>query len=557
MQKYDCQEVFNLPSRHLQCIATGALVLAILMSGCASDTTTSVPATNQVASGSPPGRGTLLPVSLPDLLRLEESAQEQVREQDALLMRKLENPGTPAVELSNAYGEMGKLLMAGEYFDAAEAYYLNAETLVPSDMRWPYYLGHLYKTKGAFAKSVVSFERALQLRPNDVATLVWLSEVHLGDGRPEAAEPLLTKALSLQPRSVPARFGLGRAALAKQDYGTAVKHLEEALALNTQAASIHYPLAMAYRGLGEAEKAEAHLRQRGDFDILPADPLMQELKELLQSAISYEIRGTRALDSGDWTAAVAHFRKGLELAPGSPLLRHKLGTALFLTGDARAAQEQFEQVVRVSPEYAKAHYSLGVLMETSGRNQEAIERFSAAVRHEPNYIEARVRLAGVLRRSGRLQESLSQYDQVLKIDPRVPEASAGYAMTLVRLGRYQEARDRLRDATKVHADQPQFALALARLLAAAPDDRVRDGRQAMAVMQALPDEQRRIDSGETMAMTLAELGQYEEAAAWQRGAMAAARQAGRADLAQRMAENLRLYEARKPCRTPWRDEDLP
>jgi hypothetical protein len=27
-------------------------------------------------------------------------------------------------------------------------------------------------------------------------------------------------------------------------------------------------------------------------------------------------------------------------------------------------------------------------------------------------------------------------------------------------------------------------------------------RQAMAVMQALPDEQRRIDSGETMAMTL-------------------------------------------------------
>jgi tetratricopeptide (TPR) repeat protein len=554
MQKYDCPEVFI----NLQCIIGVAVVLALLASGCASETKkTSIPADDQAVLESPRGRGALLSVSLPDLARLEKSAQEQVREQYSLLTRELENPGTPAVELSNAYGEMGKLVMAGEYFDAAEAYYLNAQTLVPGDMRWAYYLGHLYKAKGAFAKSVASFERVLQLQPNDLATLVWLSEVHLGDGRPEAAEPLLTKALSLQPRSVPARFGLGRAALAKQDYGAAVKHLEEALALNQRAVSIHYPLAMAYRGLGEEEKAEAHLRQRGDFEILPPDPLMQELKEILQSAISYEIRGTRALDSGDWAAAVGHFRKGLELAPASPSLRHKLGTALFLTGDARAAQEQFEQVVQASPEYAKAHYSLGVLMETSGRNQEAIERFSAAVRYEPDYIEARVRLAGVLQRSGRLQDSLSHYEHVLKIDPRVPQASAGYAMTLVRLRRYQEARDRLRDATKVYPDQPQFALALARLLAAAPDDRVRDGRQAMAVMQALPDEQRRMDSGETMAMTLAELGQYEEAAAWQRSAMAAARQAGREDLAGRMDENLRLYEARKPCRTPWRAEDLP
>lgn len=555
MQKYDCREA---PSINLQCMIGVAVVLASLASGCASETKkTSIPANDQTVLESPGGRGALLSVSLPDLSRLEESAQTQVREQYSLFMRKLENPSTPAVELSNAYGDVGKLLMAGEYLDAAETYYLNAQAMVPSDMRWPYYLGHLYKARGAFAKSVVSFERVLQLRPNDVATMVWLSEVHLADGRPEAADPLLTKALSLEPRSVLARFGLGRAALAKQDYGVAVKHLEEALALNTQAVSIHYPLAMAYRGLGEEEKAEAHLRQRGDFEILPADPLMQELKEILQSAISYEIRGTRALDTGDWAAAVGHFRKGLELAPASPSLRHKLGTALFLTGDARAAQEQFEQVVRVSPHYAKAHYSLGVLMETSGRNQEAIDRFSAAVRSEPNYIEARVRLAGVLQRAGRLQESLSHYDHVLKINPRVPGASAGYSMTLVRLRRYQEARDWLRDAAKVYPDQPQFALALARLLAAAPDDRVRDGRQAMAVMQALPDEQRRLDSGETMAMTLAELGQYEEAVAWQRSAIAAARQAGREDLADRMAENLRLYEARKPCRTPWRAEDLP
>jgi hypothetical protein len=76
-------------------------------------------------------------------------------------------------------------------------------------------------------------------------------------------------------------------------------------------------------------------------------------------------------------------------------------------------------------------------------------------------------------------------------------------------------------------------------------------------MQALSEEQRRLDLGETMAMVLAEVGRYEAAAAWQRDAMAAARQAGHTDLVQRMAENLRLYQGNRPARTPWRGEDLP
>jgi hypothetical protein len=37
--------------------------------------------------------------------------------------------------------------------------------------------------------------------------------------------------------------------------------------------------------------------------------------------------------------------------------------------------------------------------------------------------------------------------------------------------------------------------------------------------------------------------------------MQAATQAGRQDLAARMDENLKRYESRMPCRTPWRDDD--
>ena len=82
-----------------------------------------------------------------------------------------------------------------------------------------------------------------------------------------------------------------------------------------------------------------------------------------------------------------------------------------------------------------------------------------------------------------------------------------------------------------------------------------NGRRAMALMQELLKTQRTLELAQTMAMTFAELGQYADAVTWQRDAMAAAKQARREDLTARLEENLRRYESRQPCRTPWRDED--
>jgi tetratricopeptide (TPR) repeat protein len=358
---------------------------------------------------------------------------------------------------------------------------------------------------------------------------------------------------------VAARFDLGRAALARKDYAGAVRHLEATLALDRQAAIAHYPLAMAYRGLGDQTRAQAHLelRRRGDVDLPVVDPLMQELDELLESPEAYDVRGIRALDRKDWKAAVENFRKGIALAPNSGAMRHRLGTALFQLGDTAGATEQFREAVRVSPEYAKAHYSLGVLEAASGRDGGAIVHLSAAVRHDPEYMEARLQLAALLRRAGRFQESLVHYERISTSTPAIVEATFGYAMTLVGLQRYQEASERLTDGLKVHRGQPGLTHALARLLAAAPDARVRDGSRAMAVMQTLSEAERRMDLGETMAMTFAELGQYEQAVTWQREAVAAAGRAGREDLANGMTANLRLYEQRMACRTPWRRSELP
>jgi tetratricopeptide (TPR) repeat protein len=499
------------------------------------------------------------------LARVDPAVQEQARERYQTLTNRIADRGAPASELASAYGQYGMLLQAAEYFDAAEPCYLNARTLAPDEIRWPYYLAHLYKSKGETDRAEAAFKQVLALRSDDVPTLVWLGRLLLDKGRPEEAEPLFAKALALMPRSVAALAGLGQADLARRDFAAAARHLEDALAMEPGAESLHSPLAMAYRGLGQMDKAAPHLRQWKNTDILLPDPLQQELDLLLESGLSYELRGVRALEAKDFNAAAGFFRKGVDLTPENTSLRrslqHKLGTALFMTGQVREAVAQFEAVVQGAPaetideSTAKAHYSLGVMAASTGNWPPAVEHFAAAVRYQPNYVEGRLALADAQRRSGHAQASLPEYEEAVKINPRAVQGRLGYAMSLVALRRYDKARDWLDESVKLHPDEPLLLHALARLLATAPDDRVRDGRRAMAMVKELMKGVKSTDLGETMAMTAAELGNFEEAAAIQRGVIGAAEKAGLRDAVLRMQANLRLYERRQPCRIPWKDDD--
>jgi len=306
--------------------AAGGFATAVLFGLLASGCTSPAPSTGRSAQRAPDAQA-LRPVSLPDLSKMTDSVQKQIHEANAALLLKAENRQSPPSEIADAYGQLGRIFMAADQLEVAEPCFLNAQTLAPDDMRWPYYLGHLHRKRGELAQARSFFERALQLQPDEVAALVWLGDVHLAEGQPDRAEPLFAKALTLQPNSLSARFGLGRHALARRDYRRAVTYLAEVLAKDPDAAGAHYPLAMAYQGLGQADKAEAQLRLRQDKEILPADPLMVELEELLESPQAYESRGIRALDQKNWTEAAALFQKGLALAPESAALHHRLGTA--------------------------------------------------------------------------------------------------------------------------------------------------------------------------------------------------------------------------------------
>ena len=499
--------------------------------------------------------------ALPDLSRMHEATRTQLG--DAYRALEALEPRSGAGEAPDpgrgaAHGALGMLLLAADYPDAAGRCLRDAARLAPGEFRWPYYLGHVHIRLGDLDRAAGSFERALTLEPEDLAALVWLVHVHVDLDQPAEAERLLARAWASHPGTPALLYQGGRASLAARDYAAAVQRLEEALRLNPAATVVHYPLAMAYRGLGDLDRARAHLDRsgarsdgRGAEGGVLADPLMAEIYTLLRSPQSHRDLGLQAAERGDWREAARQFTLGARMAPENPVMRLNLGTALIRAGDAPAALTQLEAAVSLDPGFAAPHFLIGTLLERSGRDGEAIDRFRRAADADASMSAAHLRLGDALRRTGRFEAALPQYRQV-----QGEQARFGEAMALVRLGRYGEALRVLDAAGERYPGEPSFPHARARLLAAAPDDGVRDGARALALVEGLvTDGYRTAGVAETMAMALAELGRFPEAVEWQGRAMQVAAGAGEAAVARGMSANLALYQRDEPCRTPWRDEE--
>jgi tetratricopeptide (TPR) repeat protein len=399
------------------------------------------------------------------------------------------------------------------------------------------------------------FEHVLTLQPDHVPSLVWLGAMQLVLGNTDAADAPLNKALALQPHDAAALYHAGRVALGKRDYRLAVERLRAALTEAPSASGIHYPLSLAYRALGDVKSADAELTLRGNVDPSPSDPLLQQVSRVLQNASAFEVQAADALSQRRWPDAIAALRQAIALAPDNAFSHLNLGTALFETGDAPGALAEFREAVRLSPGLPKAHFGIGIVSEAGGRDEDAIAAFTTAVTSDPDYAEARLSLADALRRNGRDADAITQYMAVIKTSPSASPAYFGYAMALVHAKRWLEARDALNGAVATFPDQLGFAHALARVLSAAPDDGVRDGRRALTLVEALMKKQRTLELMQTMAMALAEVGRFDDAVQWQRDAVAAATQSDRRDLLPKLADNLSRYEKRAPCRIPWPDND--
>ena len=496
----------------------------------------------------PPARG-LSVVHLPDTRGMEPPVREHIAaEQEALAAAVKDAATMPAAKLAEGYGTMGQIYQAYALAAPAAESYLNALRLAPNDFRWPYLLGKLRQQAGEAEEAVNYYAAARKLRPDYAPALVSLGDVYLQLNRLEEAEASFKAALAANERDAAAHYGLGQAALSKRSYSEAAKYFERALALAPEANRLHYALAMAYRGLGQTEKARSELALSGPVGVRAADPLLDSLQNLTRGARLHLVRGKTALDARRFEEAAAEFRKAVAAEPGSVPAHFNLGAALSQTGDLRGAVEQFEAALRLDPAHANAHYNLGLLLAQMNRHDEAIKHLQAAVRASPEDHGARFLLAQSLVKTGRDEEAEAEFARVVQADAGNEEALLALAKILLAKKHYAQA---LAALEKGHAAFPRKGLTaatLAYLLAASPQHDQRDGKRALELARGVWDATAQPAHGALVALALAELGRCDEAADWTRRMITLASQQQNPDLAAKLQSELHRYEKTRPCR---------
>jgi tetratricopeptide (TPR) repeat protein len=495
-----------------------------------------------------PPRKELTAVHLPDLSTLEQGVREQLTSEQDSLAATLKNPTISDAALSEAYGKLGQLYHAYSLTASARECYLNASRLAPQEFRWIYLLAKLDQQEGRFADAIDRFSRARNLRPDYAAAPVNLGNIFLELNRLSDAEGAFTKAREIDKNNPAALYGMGQVLMSNRNYTAAVELFEQTLAQVPGANRVHYSLAMAYRGLGNAESMKAHLAQQGPVGVRVVDPVFDGLQDLVTGERVYLSRGKVAFEARRFAEAAAEFRKAVAAKPNSVTARVNLGAALSQTGDVTGAGEQFTEALRIDPANGNAHYNLGIILAVQNRTEQAIAHLRSALAIEPNDTNARFLLAQQLKKSGNADEALSEFSRVIQIDPANESALLELVKLLYRKGQFKLALDGLEKSYAQYPQRGRTVVLLAYLLAASPQSDLRKGARALEFAQRVYGTSSTPQYGALVALALAELGRCSEAADWQRRMIVAAENEKNTDLLVKLRAGLKRYENPQSCR---------
>jgi tetratricopeptide (TPR) repeat protein len=259
------------------------------------------------------------------------------------------------------------------------------------------------------------------------------------------------------------------------------------------------------------------------------------------------------LDKQDQTdEAIRQYQEAIRLEPDYANAHNNLGFALDQKGQIDEAISQYQEAIRLKPDHARAHNNLGLALAAKGRFDEAIENFRQAIQINPNDAEALNNLGVALAAQGQFDEAVETFRKAIQINSNRPETFFHLGMTLGQLGRPREAVAQYREALRLNPNLVGALNNLAWVLAASPDDELRNGAEAVRLAEhacELTHYGQPMFIG-TLAAAYAECGRFPEAVTTAEKAEKLATDAGLKKLAGKNRQLLELYRAGKPYHEP-------
>jgi tetratricopeptide (TPR) repeat protein len=284
--------------------------------------------------------------------------------------------------------------------------------------------------------------------------------------------------------------------------------------------------------------------------------------------------------------ALAHFREAVRINPDCNGANLNIGELLALKGDFRESTNYIAREINLNPHYARAHESMGIVLlelgdytravaectnvsllgakdekalmgvaralSEAGRSDEAASYYAKALQLNSNNCEALDDLGLALIAQGRFDEAIENLHKAIQVNPNRPETYFHLGMALGQSGRTRKAVAQYREALRLNPDFVEALNNLAWILAASPDDELRNGAEAVRLAEhacELTHYGKPLFVG-TLAAGYAEAGRFPEAVTTAEKAEQLATAAGLKGLAEKNRQLLELYRTGKPYREP-------
>jgi len=448
-----------------------------------------------------------------DVSAADRNAQEAIGVARARIDALLNDEQADVKRLAEATARLCALYQLVKIDTAAAQCWDSVRTLAPEDYRWAYYAGYLALTRGQSDAALELLTTARRLNPGYAPVDLRMGQVLLDTNALDQARAALERAAGTPGLRAAALYYLGQIDLLQQDYAAAEGHLSEALTLNPKGVEAHYPLAQAYRHLGQEVQAREHLALFKPGKPSTDDPLVAELNQVLAPANRDFYEGMLAVRKQDFAAAVAHFEAGLKADPANAAARVSYARALFLNGQTDAARGQLDWILAREPDHLQANLFMGVLLQSQGRNEEAAARYRRVIQVEPANAGAHFFLANLMFNDKQYAQAAQQYAAALGGEDSIPPARLLQPIALRRAGHPDsEVARMLEQRIDKHPEQVELQYAMILLRALSRDSAVRDTGRAFEAANKLATAQPMPPLLEAQAAAAAAAGHFEDAA---------------------------------------------
>lgn len=316
----------------------------------------------------------------------DEARKAQESGDNALAVQKYEQLLRLHPDVVAAHANLAVALVSlGRYEEAITQYHI-ALAEAPGSVPLRMDLGLAYYKKGDFAGAAATFASLRTDQPDSVRIATLLANSDLQLGLVDQSLALLDPLEKANADNLDLEWALGTALIHAGKTREGLERVQK-VAERGHNADAYQLAADLYLGLAYFDKARDDAQA-----VIRLNPNMSKAYVVLGMVDDY---------AGNEKAAVAEYKKALQVNPKDLQARLRLVIALFTDRKLDEARQQVERVLAASPNAVGALYELALIDRAQGKLPEALKHLQMVEQQDPNWLDPHVELVALYYRMNR------------------------------------------------------------------------------------------------------------------------------------------------------------